>query len=227
MSKIILASDKVSKLCTNHSKTKQLYSFAKAPRFPGPRKEEYYYIIINIRKFPPYGDMPGTRSKRAASFGYGGRSDFTKTCGSASEVKYYDLPSIFAKKASKGYTFGISRDKWKVYSEGNPGGSPTYPAPNKYDTSRSHLVYASRSPRYSIYGRHEKKIVKEENHRQPGPGQYDVQLKNKKGMTILSKFPSYSTVSFTSIKSKRFIYDGKLFLLNGKRCSESTWTRNL
>jgi len=46
--------------------------------------------------------------KRSASFGYGGRSDFTKTTNTGG-LPYYNLPVYIGDK-KKGKTFGVARE---------------------------------------------------------------------------------------------------------------------
>ena len=62
--------------------------------------------LINYRKFPPLYYVPSQFSKRSASFGYGGRSDFTKTTNTGG-LPFYNLKSTIGKK---GITFGVGRE---------------------------------------------------------------------------------------------------------------------
>ena len=68
MSIIIQNKGEVTKSATNNSVSKFMYSFSKAPRFPSFKISGHTDNYYNI---------PVTRSTRAASFGFGNRSDFT------------------------------------------------------------------------------------------------------------------------------------------------------
>ena len=85
----------ISKACTNNSTAKCMYSFSKAPRFPGDkvktkeeiqkekeeekkRREEEKTLEKNGKYIKhDYYALPSTLNKRYTKFGYGERTDFT------------------------------------------------------------------------------------------------------------------------------------------------------
>ena len=85
----------------NHSKSKYMYSFSKAQRFP----------TINSN----YGgnnfyNLPSMRMTRSTSIGYGTKYDFTRDAKSKSPV-FYNFKSDFDQKNPAGprYSFGRNR----------------------------------------------------------------------------------------------------------------------
>ena len=75
----------------NHSKSKYMYSFGKAQRFPTIGKNYGGSFFYNL---------PEVRMKRSTSLGCGNKYDFTSDAKSKSPV-FYDFKSDFDQKKSK------------------------------------------------------------------------------------------------------------------------------
>ena len=173
----------------NLSKSKYMYSFGKAQRFPliGKRYEGSFFY-----------NLPEVRMKRSASIGYGNKYDFTLDAKSKSPV-FYNFKSDFDQKNPNGpkYSFGLGRDRmYKSFDMAGPG-------PGKYNTlkpfGRDGIKYTMRIKyqRSSSTG----------NFGTPGPGAYATITKiNPNGTFTLSKYENVHPVEFCKDKSKRFNY---------------------
>ena len=173
----------------NHSKSKYMYSFGKAQRFPliGKRYEGSFFY-----------NLPEVRMKRSASIGYGNKYDFTLDAKSKSPV-FYNFKSDFDQKNPNGpkYSFGLGRDRmYKSFDRAGPG-------PGKYNTlkpfGRDGIKYTMRIKyqRSSSTG----------NFGTPGPGAYATITKiNPNGTFTVSKYENVHPVEFCKDKSKRFNY---------------------
>ena len=173
----------------NHSKSKYMYSFGKAQRFPiiGKKYEGSFFY-----------NLPEVRMKRSASIGYGNKYDFTLDAKSKSPV-FYNFKSDFDQKNPNGpkYSFGLGRDRmYKSYDMAGPG-------PGKYNTlkpfGRDGIKYTMRIKyqRSSSTG----------NFGTPGPGAYATITKiNPNGTFTVSKYENVHPVEFCKDKSKRFNY---------------------
>ena len=173
----------------NHSKSKYMYSFGKAQRFPiiGKKYEGSFFY-----------NLPEVRMKRSASIGYGNKYDFTLDAKSKSPV-FYNFKSDFDQKNPNGpkYSFGLGRDRmYKSFDMAGPG-------PGKYNTlkpfGRDGIKYTMRIKyqRSSSTG----------NFGTPGPGAYATITKiNPNGTFTVSKYENVHPVEFCKDKSKRFNY---------------------
>ncbi len=89
----------------NSSTSKQMYSFGKNRRFRHlkPSSETFFY------------NLPTFKSTRYASFGYGTRSDFTRSLRNGKTQVYYDIPSDFNFRVrhSPQYSMGKGREDCK------------------------------------------------------------------------------------------------------------------
>lgn len=98
----------------NHSKSKYMYSFGKARRFP-PIDRSY------VGQF--FYNLPSMKMKRSTSIGYGTKYDFTRDAKSKSPV-FYNFKSDFDQKNPNGpkYSFGLGREcMYKTYDYSGPG----------------------------------------------------------------------------------------------------------
>ena len=88
----------------NHSKSKYMYSFSKAQRFPPITNS-------SLGEYKFY-NLPSMRTNRSTSIGYGSKYDFTKEAKFKSPV-FYDYKSTFDQKnpGAPRYSFGLGRDK--------------------------------------------------------------------------------------------------------------------
>ena len=101
MSIIVASGDAISNNLQNHSKTKQMYTFSKTPRFKEFKKcssASFFY------------DIPAIMSTRKAAFGYGRRLDFSKA--KDTNAPYYPVPRMFESEKSNAprYSFGLGRN---------------------------------------------------------------------------------------------------------------------
>lgn len=173
----------------NHSKSKYMYSFSKAQRFP----------TINSN----YGgnnfyNLPSMRMTRSTSIGYGTKYDFTRDAKSKSPV-FYNFKSDFDQKNPAGprYSFGLGRDRmYRAFDNSCPG-------PAKYDIlrpfGRDGIKYTMRI-KYNRSG-------STDNIWSPGPGAYSAVTKiNPNGTYIVSKNENVHPVEFSKDKSERFNY---------------------
>lgn len=97
----VLDSEAIRRNPLNNSPSKLGYSFARLDRFILPPANCPRTCYEENSKL----------SKRATSFGYGERSDFTKTYTSSPPVTKYNPETLMfmTRKPSNGKTFGISR----------------------------------------------------------------------------------------------------------------------
>ena len=173
----------------NHSKSKYMYSFGKAQRFPTIGKKYGGSFFYNL---------PEVRMKRSTSIGYGNKYDFTLDAKSKSPV-FYNFKSDFDQRNPNGpkYSFGLGRDRmYKSFDMAGPG-------PGKYNTlkpfGRDGIKYTMRIKyqRSSSTG----------NFGTPGPGAYATITKiNPNGTFTVSKYENVHPVEFCKDKSKRFNY---------------------
>ena len=173
----------------NHSKSKYMYSFGKAQRFPSIGRNYGGSFFYNL---------PEVRMKRSTSIGYGNKYDFTADAKSKSPV-FYDFKSDFDQRHPNGpkYSFGLGRDKmFKSFDMAGPG-------PAKYNTLKP---FGSNGIKYSMRIKY-KRSSSTGNFGTPGPGQYAIITKiNPNGTFTQSKYENVHPVEFSKDKSKRFNY---------------------
>jgi hypothetical protein len=174
----------------NHSKSKFMYSFGKAERFPSVGRN---YYTGNF-----FYNLPAVRMTRSTSLGYGNKFDFTSGSKSKSPV-FYDPQSDFNQKNpyAPRYSFGLGRDR--MYQSHDKAG----PGPAKYNTLKpfgkdgikfSMRIKYNRSSSLADFG-------------SPGPGTYSITTKiNPNGVYSSSKHENVHPVEFSKDKSKRFNY---------------------
>ena len=193
----------LNKHCLNNSKTKQMYSFSKSPRFkPLKKSSSASSFFINF---------PNTFSKRKAFIGYGKKSDFTK--GYHAYGQLYKIPRLFDNNNnsiefpnSPKFSFGIGRDKMDKVVVGKSSSSINIsnPAPNQYNPNK-YFEFGSGSPKYSMSSRHSNyELVN--NFATPGPSDYkSVYSLNKNGKYFLSSLSNTYSSNWSLSKSKRFV----------------------
>jgi hypothetical protein len=173
----------------NHSKSKYMYSFGKAQRFPSIGRNLGGTFFYNL---------PEVRMKRSTSIGYGNKYDFTLDAKSKSPV-FYNYKSDFDPKNPNGpqYSFGLGRDRmYKSFDMAGPG-------PAKYNTLKP---FGSNGIKYSMRIKL-KKSSSTDNLGSPGPGAYSIITKiNPDGIFTVSKYENVHPVEFSKDKSKRFNY---------------------
>ena len=193
----------LNKHCLNNSKTKQMYSFSKSPRFkPLKKSSSASSFFINF---------PNTFSKRKAFIGYGKKSDFTK--GYHAYGQLYKIPRLFDNNNnsiefpnSPKFSFGIGRDKMDKVVVGKSSSSINIsnPAPNQYNPNKF-FEFGSGSPKYSMSSRHSNyELVN--NFATPGPSDYkSVYSLNKNGKYFLSSLSNTYSSNWSLSKTKRFV----------------------
>ena len=130
MSVIVKSKLEISRSPINQSTSKQMFSFAKAPRFPPLKTKGYCDTFYTL---------PSVAMTRYASFGKGNKSDFTRTSRGMNS-QFYAVKRDFDKDNITGpqFSFGISREKYaNVYYETNKMVDKNVPGPGKYNYLKS------------------------------------------------------------------------------------------
>lgn len=176
-----------SKVIINDSTSKAMYSFPSAKRFSTFSLDNSTFLY----------NIPGTLSKRATSIGYGKKSNILfPRMGKTDTI--YNIPNEFDAKRRDGtpkYTFGMGRDicrKPKCLDEGKT------PGPGNYFPYKS--FGQNGAPLYSMSFRYK---YKKDPDNYPGPGTYEYQQINKKGIYSSSFMRNTSSNKFS--KAKRFL----------------------
>jgi hypothetical protein len=173
----------------NHSKSKYMYSFGKARRFP-PIDRSY------VGQF--FYNLPSMKMKRSTSIGYGTKYDFTRDAKSKSPV-FYNFKSDFDQKNPNGpkYSFGLGREcMYKTYDYSGPG-------PAKYNILKP---FGRDGIKYSMRIKYNRSSSMD-NIGSPGPGAYQPVTKiNPNGTYFISKNENVHPVEFSKDKSQRFNY---------------------
>lgn len=196
MSIQLTAGEAIAKSPLNNSKSKYLYSFSKAVRFGDESKQKAGGELYNISTW---------RNNRSASFGYGGKYDFTKENKDKCQ-NFYNIAKDFDPTKNTGsprYTFGMGRSHFeKVYYETNKSIDLNVPGPCKYDYLKP---FAQDSLKFSISFRHENKDFGSKS-KFPGPGEYKIVGINEKGVFPSSNFKNTASIKLSSGNDKRFDY---------------------
>ena len=173
----------------NHSKSKYMYSFGRAQRFP---------MINRYYEGSFFYNLPSMRMTRSTSIGYGTKYDFTRDAKSKSPV-FYDFKSDFDQKNQRPhrYTFGLGRDcMYRAYDNSCPG-------PAKYNILRP---FGKDGIKYTMRIKYNR-TRSSDNIFSPGPGAYSAVTKiNPNGTYIVSKNENVHPVEFSKDKSQRFNY---------------------
>lgn len=177
--------------CLNRSKSKAMFSFSKAERFPKRP-------LMSCATEAIY-TLPEVKSKRFTTMGYGTKYDFTKDAKSKSPV-FYDYISSFDMNhpGAKRFTFGIGRERMlKEYDKNVPG-------PGKYTTFKP---FGYDAPKFTIKGGGIRSSTNAKNDGVPGPGTYKPILYiNPQGKFQNSKYRNVSSIDFGKNSCKRFTY---------------------
>jgi hypothetical protein len=127
MSQIVSTPQQIHDAPANTSSAKPLYSFPKSDRFSRPNKDNH----------EAFYNTPNSFDKRATTFGYGNKYDFTKERGRGiPPPDAYQMSSDFDKGRpfSSAFSFGISREQCeKRYIEGHFKADPSVPGPGTYN----------------------------------------------------------------------------------------------
>lgn len=185
----VISGEPICNSLLNHSKSKYMYSFGKAQRFPSIGKMYGGSFFYNL---------PEVRMKRTTSLGYGNKYDFTNDAKSKSPV-FYNFKSDFDQKNPNGpkYSFGLGREK--MYKSVDMAG----PGPGKYDTGRQ---FGKDAIKYTMRLKCQRSSSTG-NFGSPGPGAYSIITKiNPNGTFTVSKYENVHPVEFSKDKTKRFNY---------------------
>ena len=203
MSITIKSGKEICNAPTNTSKSKQQYSFSKAPRFPLSK--------LNKGHTDQYYSLPNIHSTRSTNMGFGNRYDFTASQKNINS-KFYGNYSDFDPQHPHGpkFSFANGRDKYeKVYIGSTVSNDKNVPGPGKYYILKP---FGYDGVKFTIKGRNENKNNNNNKNKNkktgvPGPGQYPITVKiNNQGKYPVSNISNISSLKFGLDKSKRFIY---------------------
>lgn len=197
MSVLTSTCQEINQSLTNNSKSKQLWSFAKADRFP--KIQTYTDNIV----FPSLSNK--FNFEKGASIGYGGRSNYWLRHRTNKTDKFYDLPSDFNKdkrvnnSGSPCFSFGRKPLNVLKLCDKNVkfNYQPGFPGPGDYN-----IETLNNAPKFSLKGRnfYNKKVMKI-----PAPGIYDVLREvNSTGKYAKSSKSNLKQTIFGNQKEKRF-----------------------
>ena len=203
MSITIKSGKEICNAPTNTSKSKQQYSFSKAPRFPLSK--------LNKGHTDQYYSLPNIHSTRSTNMGFGNRYDFTASQKNINS-KFYGNYSDFDPQHPHGpkFSFANGRDKYeKVYIGSTVSNDKNVPGPGKYYILKP---FGYDGVKFTIKGRNDNKNNNNNKNKNkkngvPGPGQYPITVKiNNQGKYPVSNISNISSLKFGLDKSKRFIY---------------------
>jgi len=198
MSVIVSTADEINKSPLNTSPSKQLYSFPKTKRFIIPNSKNNPNIAYNL---------PSTRSRRSASFGYGKRYNFAKNNGSPSPTSYNSTSQFKKIPGAKAFSFGVARGAYsKVYLKGHkaPEMARDVPGPGAYNNELWNSV-GKTGKAYTLRPRTGSMGIRVSSKDIPGPGSYEAKSSiTSRGTQFLSKFKSSGATTFNPPSSKRF-----------------------
>lgn len=198
MSLTVSTPDEINRSPLNTSPSKQLFSFAKSKRFIDPSSK----INQNVAY-----DLPSTKSRRSASFGYGKRYNFGRNNGSPPPTSYNSHSQFKKTPNTKAYSFGIAREAYsKVYLKGHKGPemSRDIPGPGSYNSEMWNSV-GKTGKSYTLRPRTGNVGIRVGSKGIPGPGSYEFKNSiSSKGTQFLSKFKSSGATTFNPPTSKRF-----------------------
>ena len=167
---------------TNNSTSKAQFSFQKAKRF-----DEKISTTSN------FYDIPATTSKRSASFGYGGKYDFTSGKEKTPGPGAYNNSD---KGSSPGFSFGLSRENCKGFVQGASRADPHIPGPGAYSFTPK---FSNEGRKISLTGRGKEPGGKDPV---PGPGAYEAKVSNSPGSYVVSTIKNLEVYSFSPRSSK-------------------------
>ncbi|CAK61738.1 unnamed protein product (macronuclear) [Paramecium tetraurelia] len=141
----------------NNSRSKQLYSFSKSPRFNYKEKRDNSPSFYTIKT-----DLISPH--KGVSFGSGSKVDFSKLGTKTPGPGHYQIKQSKTTQESnlKKHTMGVGRIQTKQKSEVPPVGL--------YQVTQS-LVQVNKAPHFGL------KLLPKNETCAPGPGKYDIQVK--------------------------------------------------
>jgi len=190
----------------NASPTKFMYSFSRAERFPP---------IKRTGKSDTFYSLPSMRMNRTAGFGYGHKSDFTKSKNSKTE--FISIKRDFDKGNQRGlkYSFGLGRDSFaKAYCPGYKNVDKNVPGPGKYNIIKE---FGSDAPKFSLHAKCGEKGWTNKNMNTPAPGAYQPVVRiNSEGKYPVSNISNVKVSNFGLSHTNRWSYyksKNKIYLI--------------
>jgi chemotaxis protein histidine kinase CheA len=203
MSIIVKSGSDICKAITNTSTAKYQYTIPKAARFPESKRPQAVakYVLL-----------PSTLSKRFTKFGYGNKSDFTKS-DKNNQAKFNDPQSDFNQKNPHGpkYSFPSGREKYgKVYLESSKPYDKDIPGPEKYYYLKPFGYDAPKISFKEWTKTESKKKDIDEDKEQPKPYNTNVTIQIRpSGKYPVSQIPNVNSMKFDKDKSKRTDFGAK------------------
>lgn len=198
MSITVSSPEEINKSPLNTSPSKQLFSFPKGKRFIIPNSKQNQNVAYNL---------PTTKSRRSASFGYGKRYNFARNNGSPSPTSYNSNTQFKKNPSAKAFSFGIAREAYsKVYLKGHKGPEMArdIPGPGSYNNELWNSV-GKTGKSYTLRPRTGNVGIRAGSKGIPGPGSYEFKNSiNPRGSQFISKFKSSGATTFNPPSSKRF-----------------------
>lgn len=194
MSVLISTCKEINRDLTNNSKSKQLFSFKKSPRF-----ENQLLLTSKI----PYEDLSHQLNQsskgKGASIGYGERLNYLTSHRKFKTDELYNLPTTFLKSGPS-YSFGKKpMNVLKLYDKNVKFNYfPNQPGPGDYDVNHQ----LNNSPIYSMKGRN---FYTKRLPLIPGPGFYNYNSEvNSIGKYVKSQKENLKGTVFGRMKERRF-----------------------
>ena len=243
MSIIVACGAQICNSMVNNSRSKQMFSFSKAERFPKTKIEELPKDE-NKRKLYKVSYVPNTKSQRFTTFGFGNRYDFTGGAMKRNKTdkditketplkKEFDPKERIIIKDTPAYSFGVSRDRviGGIFSQANMRIKADKDDNKDDDYKPKERKFGDDGIKYSFRGRNEgnadaKRRIAERERRGNETSQENVTTNEKRiyldaysmnnsGKYYLSQLSNVNSTNFVGNKdSKRFVYMCKFVYYN-------------
>ena len=188
----------------NTSPTKFMYSFSRAARFPA---------IKRTGKSDTFYTLPSVRMNRTAAFGFGKKSDFTKSRNVNTEFVNVKRDFDIGNQRGLKFSFGLGRDAFtKQICPGYKNIDKNIPGPGKYKVRKEFGSDALKFSMYSICGQ---RGWTNKNMNNPGPGTYKPVVEiNDKGKYPVSNISNIKVSNFGLSQSNRWgYYKGNSYIM--------------
>ena len=186
----------------NTSPTKFMYSFSRAARFP---------TIKRTGKSDTFYTLPSVRMNRTAGFGFGNKSDFTKSRNVNTEFVNVKRDFDIGNQRGLKFSFGLGRDAFtKQFCPGYKNIDKNIPGPGKYKVRKE---LGSDAPKFSMLSICGERGWTNKNMNNPAPGSYKPVVEiNDKGKYPVSNISNIKVSNFGLSQTNRFgYYKGKLY----------------
>ena len=198
MSIQIYSQEQIVNHLENASPTKFMYSFGRAERFP---------TLKRTGKSDRLYTLPSVRMNRTAGFGFGRKSDFTKSTNSHTEFVNVKRDFDIGNQRGVKYSFGLGRDHFtKQFVPGYKNLDKNVPGPGKYKIGKDLGCDAPKFSMYSICGQ---RGWTNKNMNNPAPGTYKPVVEiNEKGKYPVSNISNIKVYNFGLSHSNRWSHYG-------------------